>query len=47
MNTLFTQYETAKRNSIAFMKNGQISAYLNVLIKMNKYKSLMLAMASN
>jgi hypothetical protein len=46
MNTLFTQYETSKKNSIAFMKNGQITAYLNSLIEMNKYKRL-LVVASN
>jgi hypothetical protein len=47
MNTLFTQYEIAKKNSIAFMKNGQISAYMNSLIEMNKYKRLMLVVLSN
>jgi hypothetical protein len=47
MNTLFTQYETAKKNAITFMKNGQISAYLNALIEMNTYKRLMMAVISN
>ncbi|WP_198519812.1 hypothetical protein [Polaribacter sp. ALD11] len=47
MNTFSTQYETAKYNSIEFMKNGQISAYLNSLIEMNKYKRLMIAVISN
>jgi hypothetical protein len=47
MNTLFTQYETAKTNSITFMKNGQISAYLNSLIEMSTYKRLMIAVISN
>ena len=47
MNTFSTQYEIAKRNSIEFMKNGQISAYLNSLVEMNKYKRLMIAVVSN
>ncbi|MFQ3182303.1 MAG: hypothetical protein ACJA17_000313 [Polaribacter sp.] len=47
MNTLFTQYEIAKKNSIDFMKNGQINAYMNSLIKINKYKRLMLVVVSN
>jgi hypothetical protein len=47
MITLITQHETAKKNALAFMKNGQISAYLNSLIKMNTYKRLMIAAISN
>jgi hypothetical protein len=47
MNTLFTQYEIAKKNSIDFMKNGHISAYMDSLIKINKYKKLMLIVVSN
>ena len=47
MNTLFTQYEIAKKNAIALMKNGQISAYMRSLIEMNKYKRLMLLVLSN
>ena len=47
MNTLYTQYETAKNNGITFMKDGQITAYLNTLVEMNKYKRLMVAVASN
>jgi hypothetical protein len=47
MNILFTQYETAKKNAITFMKNGQISAYLNSLNEMNTYKRLMIAVISN
>jgi hypothetical protein len=47
MNTLFTQYEIAKKNAITFMKNGQISAYLNALTEMNTYKRLMIAVISN
>jgi hypothetical protein len=47
MNTLSTQYEIAKQNSIKFMQNGQISAYLNALLEMNKYKRLMIAVIAN
>lgn len=47
MNSLYTQYETAKNNATVFMKNGQISAYFNALLEMNKYKRLMLAVAAN
>ncbi|QOD59835.1 hypothetical protein H9I45_10795 [Polaribacter haliotis] len=47
MNTFTQQYQTAKSNSKKFMKNGQISAYLNALSEMNKYKRLMVAVVSN
>lgn len=47
MNTFSKKYETAKNNSKKFMKNGQISAYLNSLVEMNKYKRLMLAVVAN
>ncbi|WP_439128564.1 hypothetical protein [Polaribacter sp.] len=47
MNTFSKQYEIAKKNSIEFMKNGQISAYLNALVEMNKYKRLMVAVVAN
>ncbi|QVY64554.1 MULTISPECIES: hypothetical protein [Polaribacter] len=47
MNTFKKQYEIAKNNSIEFMKNGQISAYLNALLEMNKYKRLMVAVVAN
>ena len=47
MNTFSEQYEIAKTNSIEFMKNGQISAYLNSLVEMNKYKRLMIAVVAN
>lgn len=47
MQDLTKQYETAKRNSIEFMKVGHISNYLNALIEMNKYKGLILAIAAN
>lgn len=47
MNTFSTQYNTAKNNSKEFMKNGQITAYFNALLEMNKYKKLMIAVVSN
>jgi hypothetical protein len=47
MNQLSNQYEIARQNANYFMKNGQISAYLNALLEMNKYKRLMTAVALN
>lgn len=47
MNELSNQYEIAKQNANIFMKNGQISAYLNALLEMNKYKRLMNAVVCN
>lgn len=47
MNELTKQYEQAKNNSKEYMKNGQIAAYLNALLEMNKYKRLMLAVVAN
>ena len=47
MKDLTNKYENAKLNSIQFMKNGQISAYLNALLEMNKYKRLMVAVVAN
>ena len=47
MSTLQVQYEIIKSNGITFMKNGQISAYLKALVKINKYKKGMTVVASN
>ena len=47
MSTLRVQYEIIKSNGITFMKNGQISAYLMALVKMNKYKKLLTVVGSN
>jgi hypothetical protein len=47
MKDLTNKYENAKHNSIEFMKNGQISAYFNALLEMNKYKRLMIAVVAN
>lgn len=47
MSTLQVQYEIIKSNGITFMKNGQISACLKALVKINKYKKSMTVRASN
>ena len=47
MSELTKQYETAKKDSKIFMQAGEIGAYLNSLIAMNKYKRLMVAVISN
>jgi hypothetical protein len=47
MKDLTKQYETAKQDSIKFMKMGQISDYLSALLEMNKYKRLMVAISAN
>ena len=47
MKELTKQYETAKKNSIEFMKTGQISAYFDALLEMNKYKRLITAVVAN
>ena len=47
MKDLTNKYENAKSSSIEFMKNGQISDYLNSLLEMNKYKRLMVAITAN
>ena len=47
MSTLQIQYEIIKSNGITFMKNGQISACLKALVKINKYKKGMTVRASN
>lgn len=47
MIDLIKNYENAKSSSIAFMKNGQIGAYINSLLEMNKYKRLIKAIIAN
>jgi hypothetical protein len=47
MKKLTKQYQTAQKNSIEFMKKGQISAYFKALLEMNKYKQLMTAIVAN
>ena len=47
MKDLIKQYESAKKKATAFMKNGQLNAYFDALIEMNKYKRLMIAVRAN
>jgi hypothetical protein len=47
MKDLNRKYETAKINSIEFMRSGQISNYFKALLEMNKYKRLMMAVIAN
>ncbi|MDA9584662.1 hypothetical protein OAV59_00115 [Flavobacteriaceae bacterium] len=47
MKDLNKKYETAKTNSIEFMRSGQISNYFKALLEMNKYKRLMMAVIAN
>ena len=47
MKELPKQYETAKQNSIEFMRTGQISDYFKALLEMNKYKRLLVAVVAN
>ncbi|TYP99760.1 hypothetical protein C7447_101364 [Tenacibaculum adriaticum] len=47
MKNLTKQYEMAKRNANQFMQNGQIGAYFEALLEMNKYKRLMVAIVAN
>ncbi len=47
MRDLTKQYETAKQNSIEFMRAGKIAEYLSALLEMNKYKRLMVAVVAN
>jgi hypothetical protein len=47
MNELVNKHETAKQNSIDFMRTGQISNYFNALLEMNKYRRLLNAIIAN
>ncbi len=47
MKNVTKQYEIAKRNANRFMKDGQISQYLQALIEMKKYRRLMTAIIAN
>jgi len=47
MKDLNKKYETAKTNSIEFMRSGQISNYFNALLEMNKYRRLLNAIIAN
>ncbi len=41
MKELIKQYEQAKKRALNFMKNGQLHAYIDALVEMNRYKKLM------
>ena len=47
MITLKEQYEIAKNNATTFMKNGQINAYFEALLELNKCKRLLVAVVAN
>ncbi|MBV1888437.1 MAG: hypothetical protein KUG51_04030 [Urechidicola sp.] len=47
MKDIIKQYESAKSSSKTYMKNGQINAYFEALLEMNKYKRLMVAVVAN
>jgi hypothetical protein len=47
MKDLIKLYETAKKNALKFMNNGQLNAYFDALIEMNYYKNLMVAVQAN
>lgn len=47
MNELANHYQNAKLEAKKFMKNGQINAYLNSLLKLKKYKRLMYIILAN
>ncbi|MFT7498187.1 MAG: hypothetical protein ACI8QP_000772 [Porticoccaceae bacterium] len=47
MKDLLKQYESAKKKATTFMKNGQLNAYFEALLEMNKYKRLMVAVVAN
>ena len=47
MKELIKQYENAKMRSLEFMKRGQLSAYFDTLLEVNKYKRLMLVVVAN
>ena len=47
MKELIKRYETAKKRSKLFMRNGQLNAYFDALIEMNNCKRMMLAVSAN
>jgi len=47
MIELKKNYQKSKNTAILFMEKGNINAYLNELIEMNRYKKLILAVARN
>ena len=47
MKSISEQYESTKKKALQFMQKGQISAYINALAEMNRYKNLLLAIQAN
>ncbi len=47
MIELKKHYENSKNSAVLFMEKGNITAYINALIEMNRYKKLMVAVARN
>ena len=47
MKQLIKQYEQAKKSALNFMQKGQLNAYFEALVEMNKYKRLMIAVQAN
>jgi len=47
MKELIYQYNIAKKESLKFMRKGQINAYFDALIEMKHYKKLMIDVQSN
>ena len=47
MKELIRQYEQAKKRALRFMQKGQLHAYFDALVEMNRYKKLMIAVQAN
>jgi len=47
MNELILDYEAIKQDAQLFMKNGQITAYINALLEMHKQKQLLKMVIAN
>jgi len=47
MIELKKHYSIAKKRANLFMKTGNLNAYFDALIEMNRYKKLMVAVTSN
>ncbi len=47
MKELLLNYEATKKNAQLFMKNGQITAYINALFELNKQKQILKMIVAN
>lgn len=47
MSELTNKYEIAKANAQLFMSTGNIAAYVEALMEMNRYKRLIKAIIAN